>query len=149
MPSPYRQTYGRVSVTTATVTVAADGYLGVPIVLDRAAGIAVTLPASSGSGNQYEFIVATTFTGEATIKVANGTDVMQGTATLYADGGDTVLGFATAASSDTITLTATNTTGGIAGCRILLTDIKSGFWNVQMVSDAAGTEATPFSATVT
>ena len=148
MPSPYHQTYGRILVTSATVTVTADAYLGTPIVLDRAAGIAVTLPAATGSGNEYQFIVATTFTGSATIAVANATDVMQGTATLFADAGDTVVGFATAASSDTITMTATNTTGGIAGCRIVLTDIKAGFWAVTMVSDAAGTEATPFSATV-
>lgn len=144
----YRQNYGVVAVTSATVTIEPRAYAGIPIVLNRAAGIAVTLPASTGSGNQYDFMVTTTFTGEATIKVANATDVMQGTATLFADGGDTVVGFATAAASDTITLTATNTTGGVAGCRITLTDIRAGFWNVVMVSDAAGTEATPFSATV-
>ena len=148
MPSPYHQTYGRILVTSATVTVTADAYLGTPIVLDRAAGIAVTLPAATGSGNEYQFIVATTFTGAATIKVV-GTDIMAGTATLFADSGDTVVGFATAADSDTITMTATNTTGGIAGARIILTDIKSATWAVTMVSDAAGTEATPFSATVT
>ncbi len=148
MPSNYVSAYGVNSVTASTLAVTAAAHAGQKIILDRAAGIAVTLPASSGSGNAYEIIVATTFTGESTIKVANATDVMVGTAILFADSGDTVLGYATAASSDTITLTATNTTGGVAGCRIMLTDIKSGFWHVAMVSDAAGSEATPFSATV-
>jgi len=148
MPLNYHETYGVTSITSATATITDEGFLGRPIILDRAAGIAVTLPAATGSGNRYEFIVATTFTGEATIKVANANDVMQGTATLFADAGDTLVGFATAASSDTITFTSTNTTGGIAGARVILTDVKANTWNVWIVSDAAGAEATPFSATV-
>jgi hypothetical protein len=137
---------GLAAITTATSTVtSADA--GKTILLDRAAGIAVTLPAATGSGNKYKFVVKTTFTGAATIKVV-GNDTMIGTATLYADSGDTVLGFATAADSDTITMTSTNTTGGIAGASIELQDIAADLWHVNMVSDAAGTEATPFSATV-
>lgn len=137
-----------VQVTAATVTLGPT-HVGRTTVLDRAAGIAVTLPASSGSGNTYFLHVQTTFTGASTVKVANATDVMQGTAILFADAGDTVVGFATTATSDTIDLLGTsNSTGGIFGATIELVDHKSGFWSVRYVSDAGGTEATPFSATV-
>ncbi len=116
-----------------------------------AAGIAVTLPAATGSGDVYTLQVGTTFTGASTVKVnaTPGTDVMQGTAILFADGGDTVVGFATAATADTIDLLGTaNSTGGIVGATITLVDCASGIWSVRYVSDAGGTEATPFSATV-
>jgi hypothetical protein len=138
-----------VSITGASVTIDRPTHCGRPIILSRAAGIAVTLPAAIGSGDRYLFIVGTTFTGAATIKVV-GNDIMKGTAILFQDSGDTVVGFATAADSDTIDLLGTsNSTGGIAGQKILLIDIAADTWYVEIVSDAGGTEATPFSASVT
>lgn len=148
MPHNYVSAYGANSITSATLTVTADAYAGQKIILDRAAGITATLPAATGSGNSYEFLVVTTVTSNShIIKVANSTDVMTGTAVLFQDAGDTVVGFATASTSDTITLNGT-TTGGITGARALVTDAKSGIWHVTVISDASGTEATPFSATV-
>lgn len=144
-----------VAITAATVTFYRDTHAGRPIYLNRAAGIVATLPAATGSGDVYRLIVGATTTGTTTVKVPNATDYMIGTATLYQDGGDTVVGFATANSgtvateSDTITLyVASNTTGGIKGAQIILTDIASAVWHVDYISDAGGTEATPFSATV-
>lgn len=137
-----------VSITASTVTLDPETHSGRPVVLNRAAGIAVTLPAATGSGDMYQLIVGTTFTAASTIKVV-GDDIMKGTAILFADGGDTTVGFATASDSDTITLFATgNTTGGIAGEEVVLQDIAADTWFVKLVSDAANTEATPFSATV-
>ncbi len=137
-----------VAVTTSTVTLGAS-HVGRVVVLDRATGIAVTLPASSGSGSTYKLFVKTTFTGVSTVKVANATDVLSGNATLYQDGGATVVGFAATVADDTIDLLGTsNSTGGIAGEVILLTDVASGVWAVEIVSDAGGTESTPFSSTV-
>lgn len=148
MPSPHVSAYGANLVTASTLTVTADAYAGQKIILDRAAGITCTLPAATGSGNSYEFFVATTVTSNShIIRVANSSDVMAGTALLFADAGDTTLGFATAASSDTITMDGT-TRGGIAGAYVRVTDMKANLWHVEMVSDASGTEATPFSATV-
>ena len=147
MPVNEHRTYGLISVTAATATITPD-YLGVPIVLNRAAGITATLPASTGSGNRYEFIVGTAVTSNSDIiKVANSTDVMAGHALLLQDAADTVVGFETAATSDTITLNGT-TTGGLAGARVSVIDYASGFWAVEVRGAATGTEATPFSATV-
>lgn len=137
-----------VDATSSSLTVTQAAHDGAVVTLNRAAGIAVTLPAATGSGMRLRFVVGTTFTGAGTIKVV-GNDIMKGTAVLFADSGDTVVGFATAADSDTITFAADNSTGGVAGAEVELVDIAADTWFIRMVSDAAATEATPFSATVT
>lgn len=141
-------------VTAATVTLGAT-HKGRATLLSRAAGIVATLPVATGSGDAYELIVLTTFTGAASVVVPNATDYMIGTALLFQDGGDTTVGFATAntgtvaTESDTVTLFATgNTTGGFKGARVIFRDIAAAIWQVEYISDAAGTEATPFSAGV-
>jgi hypothetical protein len=136
-----------VSVTTATLTANKDDHANRPLVLDRAAGITVTLPAATGTGYTYRFFVKTTFTGNGIIKVANATDVMTGFATLHQDAADTVATFDTAASSDTITMNGT-TSGGLLGSQVELVDLATGLWGVRVETSATGVEVTPFSATV-
>ena len=118
------------------------------ITLNKADGQAITLPAATGSGIRFQLIVGTTITSVGTTIKCVGNDIMKGTAVLLADGGDTVVAFATAADSDTITMDG-SATGGIAGACIELIDIAADTWFVKMISDASGSEATPFSATVT
>jgi hypothetical protein len=136
-----------VSITSATATVNPNDHAFRAIVLDRAAGIAVTLPAATGSGDTYSFYIKTTFTSSATVKVANSSDVMTGFAELLQDAADTVAAFETAATDDTITFNGT-TTGGIKGTQVVLVDLAANLWAVSLVGAATGTEATPFSATV-
>lgn len=137
-----------ISVTTSTLSITKRNHAGAALVANRAAGIAFTLPASDGSGAEYEIIVGTTVTSNTTtVKVANATDIMSGLAINAADGGATAVAFETGASDDTITMDG-STTGGIKGDRIRLKDIASGIWHVQVIGSATGTEATPFSATV-
>jgi hypothetical protein len=135
-----------VSITAATATMVADDHAFRAIVLDRAGGIAVTLPAASGSGDTYTFYVKTTFTSSATIKVV-GNDVMTGFAEILQDAADTLVAFETAADTDTITFNGT-TTGGLLGTQVVLVDIAADLWAVSVIGAATGTEATPFSATV-
>lgn len=134
------------NVTASTLTVTNETHTDQIITLNRAGGIAVTLPAATGSGARYRFIVGTTFTSSGTIKVT-GDDIMTGLAMLALDAGDTASVFATAADTDTITMTGT-TTGGIKGADCELIDIAADTWWVNYRSDASGAEATPFSATV-
>jgi len=135
------------ALTAASQTLSVDN-AGDTIVLNRAAGQAITLPAAIGLGSIYRFFVQTTITSNSTtIKVANSTDVMQGTAVVLQDAGDTMVGFETAADSDTITFNGT-TTGGVRGAQIELIDVATGIWAVSVRGAATGTEATPFSATV-
>lgn len=138
-----------INCTASTLEVTAALHAQRTVTLNRAGGIAVTLPAATGSGNRYKFIVGTTFTSSGTIKVV-GDDIMVGHAILAQDSADTVVQFGTAADSDTITFytAASNTTGGIKGAVVDLIDMAADTWHVVYISEAGGTEATPFSATV-
>ena len=134
-----------VNVTAATVTLG-DAHNRRIVTLNRAGGIAVTLPAATGSGFKTRLIVGTTFTSSATVKVT-GDDTMVGSALILQDGGDTAVHFEANGTDDTITMDGT-TTGGLAGAYIDLVDIAADLWFVRYVSAATGTEADPFSATV-
>ena len=136
-----------VSATAATLTVTAAAHSGRTVVLDRAAGQAVTLPAATGSGNYYRFFVATTITSNSTTIKVVGNDVMAGAAIVANDTDASASIFETAADSDTITFNG-STTGGIRGATVELQDVAADLWSVRIVGAATGSEATPFSATV-
>jgi hypothetical protein len=110
---------------------------------------AYVLPLATATGDKYTIILGATITGASTIKVANASDTFVGVATLFADGGDTTVSFAAAATDDTVDLLGTaNSTGGLIGAIYEFWDVASTKWAVRITSDAGGTEATPFSATV-
>lgn len=132
---------------TASITVD-DRHAETLNTLNAAAGLTVTLPAASGTGRKFSFLVGTTVTSNNdVIQVANSTDVMAGVVTMAQDGGDTVVLFETASTSDTITMNG-STKGGIKGDLVELTDAASGLWMLRMVCSGTGTEATPLSAAV-
>lgn len=135
-----------VNATASTLAVVEATHEGRTVTLNRAGGIAVTLPAATGSGARYRFVVGTTFTSSATIKVT-GDDIMTGIAQYAQDAADTVLAFETAADTDTITFNGT-TTGGYKGTVVELEDIAADTWSVWVAGSATAVEATPFSATV-
>ena len=140
---------GLVNVTAATLAVAQADHANRVVTLNRAAGIAVTLPAAPGSGDKYSFFVGTSVTSNSTTIKVTGDDVMFGNiiANSTSDTPDLAQPWPTAADSDTITLNGT-TTGGIKGDFITLIDVAADSWAVQGVTSCSGTEATPFSATV-
>jgi len=142
----YKQNLGAVTVTASTVTVTRDAHAGVPIVLNRAAGCAATLPAATGSGARFEFILAADASGDQVVKVANASDTMMGVAYLGNDSAGASC-FYTGDTSDTITMDGT-TKGGKKGARVVCDDIAANIWAVLVYSEASGTEATPFSAGV-
>ncbi|UTY50432.1 hypothetical protein [Sinorhizobium fredii] len=142
------QPFKPIALTAATLALALATHAGATVVVDRAAGSTVTLPAATGSGAKFKLVVKTTITSNSLIvKVANATDVMTGTALFGQDAADTAVLFETAATDDTITMNG-STTGGIKGDIIELEDLASGLWGVTVRGSATGTEATPFSATV-
>ncbi|PDT82929.1 hypothetical protein [Sinorhizobium sp. BJ1] len=140
--------YKPISLTAATLTLSRKTHVGATVVVDRAAGSTVTLPAATGTGDKYKLVVKTTITSNSfKVQVADATDVMSGTATFGQDSADTAVLFETAADSDTITMNG-STTGGIAGDIVELEDIATNLWSVKVLGSATGTEATPFSAAV-
>jgi len=111
-----------------------------------------TLPAATGTGNVYKFIVGVVNTSNYIIKVADATDTIDGQVIVTNDstagGTASVISWPTVAASDTITLNGT-TTGGVGiGDYIELTDLIANQYVVSGMLKASGTEATPFSATV-
>jgi hypothetical protein len=134
-------------VTADTLTVTED-YAGRVVCLDRAAGVTVTLPAATGTGNVYKFVVSTTVTSNNdVIKVANAVDSMAGRALACADSGNTVNGWEVVSGDDTITLNG-GTKGGYVGDTIEIIDIKANLFLVNAYLNQTASEATPFSATV-
>ena len=139
---------GVVNVTAATVSLTQATHGGQVVTINRAAGVTATLPAATGTGAKFQLIVGTTVTSnEFIVQAASASDTMTGTAILLQDSADSVVGFETAADSDTITMNGT-TKGGIKGDSVECIDVASGLWWVRVMGSATGTEVTPFSAAV-
>lgn len=135
------------SVTASSVTLDAS-HAGKIIVLNRAAGVTVTLPAATGSGNVFTIMLGTTVTSNNDIiKVANTSDSFVGRAIACADGGSGLNGWEVVAGDDTITLNG-STKGGYAGDTMHITDIGGNLFVVNAFLNQTAAEATPFSATV-
>jgi hypothetical protein len=131
---------------TASFTLDRNAHAGNVVICNAAAGMTVTLPASSGKGDVYKLLVGTTVTSNNFIvQVANATDVMMGAVGLTTDIGGTVM--PTAATDDTITMNG-STKGGVKGSYVELKDVTAGFWLLSGNLLCTGTEATPFSAAV-
>lgn len=138
---------GLYALTAATLTIT-SALSGKNIVINKADGTTITLPAASGSGNKYKFTLAAAITSNsAIIKVANSSDIITGNAYVISDNSAAVLGYKTGATDDTITLNGT-TTGGLKGDIVEVEDVAANLFSVKVLTAATGTEATPFSATV-
>lgn len=137
----------------ATLTVTAADHAGKVIAFGRAAGTIVTLPAATGTGHIYRFVIATTATSNANIiKVANATDVMNGSLNIQQDtdaDGTGMKIWRADAGDDTMTFAGAAGTGGIVGGYIECVDYAAGFWSCRAFTQSGGgSEVTPFSATV-
>ena len=122
------------------------------IVIGKASGEVVTLPAATGTGNKYDFIIGVKATSNANIiKVANATDVFDGSQAIGRDAdaeGATGYVWGAETGDDTLTMSGT-ATGGKVGDRIEVIDYKAGFFSVVAhLNQSGGSEVTPFSATV-
>lgn len=135
------------TVTAAALTLDPAVHAGRLIVCSLAAGQTYTLPAATGSGQVYKFIVGITFTGNGIIKVANSTDTFigMGIGSTLAGSGSFVEGVG--GTDDTLTMNGT-TTGGLIGSTADFTDYAAGFWFVVARIIGSGTMVTSFSATV-
>ena len=111
------------------------------------AGPGADLNNLSNIGATFEIFASITKTGDLVVQVANANDVMVGGAKFIDDTSDNMVGFETAAASDTITLNGTDT-GGVTFSKITCTAISSTQWKVDVESGCTGTPATPFSAAV-
>jgi hypothetical protein len=138
--------YVPLPVTAAALAIVPATHAGKVLVLNRAAGIAITLPNATGTGNYYMFFVLTTITSNTTT-FTRGTaaDAMGGQA-FISKSATATSSFTAAANSNTITLDGT-TRGGTYGDWIELMDLALNQWWVDLTLSGSGTLATPFSNT--
>lgn len=135
---------------TATLALTAASHAGRILLLGEVGGdalLTVTLPAATGSGSRYRFIVSVVNTSNYVIQVV-GNDTMDGQIVSTQDAADTTVGWETAADSDTITLNGTTKGGAAIGDWIELVDIATDQWAVSGQTTSTGVEVTPFSAAV-
>jgi hypothetical protein len=139
----------RVVTLAVSTTITRDLHDGKTIMMDgEGSARTFTLPAATGSGAKFKFMVKDVNTSNYLIKVASSSDTMQGTVQVLGDDAAALGGFTAGATADTITLNGT-TTGGVAeGDWVELLDAEANKWFVTGILTASGAEATPFSATV-
>lgn len=133
-----------ISVTASTVTLDRNIHRDTVVNLNRAAGIAVTLPSATGTGDRYYVRVGTTVTSNSTTVTTSGSDTIDGwiataTTTFGAQSAEAAGG-----SDKTVTMNGT-TTGGIIGSTLEYVDVATGIWSVQGHLVASGTIATSIS----
>ena len=138
-----------VTATAATLAVTELLHDGKIITMDRAGGIAVTMPEATGSGMVITFVWITKFTTNGTITLADTTNtLLLGHASIVdSDTTDLIHMFTPGSTFDLVTLDGTNTGGGL-GCWIQYIDLATDKWSIQMFEAVGGTApATPFSST--
>ena len=157
-------TAGRLQPTTfssgivtlaATASITAALHAGKTLNMAEVGGNAecvFTLPAATGSGDKYRFYVGVVNTSNYIIKVANASDTIDGQVLVQNDttegGTASVIGWKATGTDDTITLDGTTTGGVSIGDYVELTDLISNQYVVSGMLQASGTEASPFSASV-
>lgn len=130
-----------ISVTAATVTIDSTYYNRL-IVLNAAAGVAVTLPAATGTGARLRFWIGTTITSNTTTIAKAGSDAIKGLIFQLKNGA--AVAVYTSTSGATITMDG-STKGGIIGDVVELVDAASGVWLLNGTLSASGTVANPIS----
>ncbi len=142
-------------VLTATTTITAALHAGKTLNMAEVGGNALctfTLPAATGTGDKYRFYVGVVNTSNYVIKVANASDTIDGQVIVQNDttegGTASVIGWKATGTDDTITLNGTTTGGVSIGDYVELTDLIAKQYVVSGMLQASGTEASPFSATV-
>lgn len=131
--------------STKTLTAANAGQI---ILLDQAAGSVVTLPAATGTGNKYYFIIKTTVTSNSHKILAASTSDFIGGVLSTEDGGTTTGWYSDNATNHSIAMNGT-TTGGYLNSKITLEDYATNQWMVSGFTKSTGTAATPFSTSAT
>jgi hypothetical protein len=129
---------------TAATSLKRNVHKGALLLLDSTTGRILTLPASTGKGDEYMVYIPTTVSSGDHVVAALTTDIIQGSVAVATD----IAGVTcpTTATSDKITMNG-STSGGLAGSFLRLIDAKAGQWMVTGTLVSSGAEATPFSAT--
>lgn len=127
----------------STLTLTAASHNGKTIALDTLAGTTITLPAATGSGARFTFVVTVASTSNQHRINVVGDDAYFGGIFGGNDTDNATVMWPAASGADQINMNGT-TTGGFKGARVVIEDAVADGWSVIGWTDASGTEATPF-----
>lgn len=127
----------------SALTLTAASHDGKTVALDTAAGTTITLPAATGSGMHFCFLVTVAATSNQHRINVVGNDAFFGGITQGNDTDNTTVTWPAGADADQINMNGT-ATGGTKGAVYCITDMVTDGWYVWGNSDASGIEATPF-----
>lgn len=141
---------GSMTTITATGAITAAVSANATLLLGEVGGdaaVTVTLPAATGSGKRFRFVVSVVNTSGYVI-AALTTDVLKGVVMTLDNDSTAATAYAASGTDDKITLNGT-TTGGQIGDWLEFQDILSGTWHVtgMLLVPAGSNIADPFSAT--
>lgn len=132
-------------LVTSALTKLAPAQSGSTVVLSRAAGADIVLPAAS-TGLSYTFYVETTLTsGSYTITAQDGDLLLGGVLSIDDTTPEAAVIFRPDGSNDFIITMNGSTTGGELGTAITLTALSASSWYVTGSIAANGILVTPFS----
>jgi hypothetical protein len=137
---------------TATTAITKALHEGRPLLMGASgAALTFTLPAATGSGDIYLFIVSVVNTSNYLIKASAGTMLFTGTiigASTTDSATDAARTWIAGASDDSLLLNGTTRGGLSKGDYIRFIDCSATQWYVEGVITQSGSEATPFENTV-
>jgi hypothetical protein len=134
----------------STLTLTKLAHDGRTIAWDTAAGSVVTLPAATGTGMKFRFVVTTLATSNGHEVKCVGTDEFVGHCSIIdVDTADATISFAAQAADDFDRILFARSTTGLAtpGDWVEVEDIVTGSWAIKGSAVATGTVATPFIST--
>lgn len=137
------------AIPSAAAITVAPYMSGSTILLNTASGSVATLPAATGTGNTYKFVVTTTATSNAhKILAASVSDFLNGIAVGHVSAGTTLSFSAAAATAHSIQMpfAGTQPSGGFIGDWFEFTDVAANLWVVKGAYQSGTTSTTPFSA---
>lgn len=128
------------NAATLTLTQAQSGSV---VLLDRAAGTTITLPAPK-VGLRFTFIAPVSVTSNNYKIITDaGTTFLLGQVNVFVAAGTAKYFLGDGSTTVAVTMNGT-TTGGLAGTQLSFTCINATTWNVDGSSEGSGTVATPF-----
>jgi hypothetical protein len=131
----------QVALTAASYTMSPVTHAGKLMTVAKADGMTITLPAATGTGNVYRFLVTTAVTSVGYIWQVTGDDTIVGQVTITLAAGGTTFGESAAGTDDTLTINGT-TSGGLIGSYVEFIDVKADLWYLDARLLGSGTLAT-------
>ncbi len=134
-----------VAVTANQNVAASAAHANKLVTFNALAGFIYELPAATGSGDVYEFIVITTNTSVAyVIECTEGAAFFRGAINMQTDDSG-IVSVPNGTTHDFINMNGT-TTGGVLGGHLRIVDAAVDVWTVSGTLVCSGSEATPFAA---